>query len=104
MQWYLNMYFFLYCIHFVTKFNVCRQVEFIIYCACWRKVWKVYICELCAFLNIDNDVFYTVLILLMVCRYDYGLIVIKCMEVWEGVPRYDGKTMPELSSVNLSFH
>jgi len=33
--------FFLYCIHFVTKFNVCRQVKFNIYCACRRKVWKV---------------------------------------------------------------
>ena len=62
------------------------------------------ICELCAFLNIGNDVFYTVLILLMVCRYDCGLIVIKCMEVWDGVPQYDRKTMPELSSVSLSFH
>jgi len=33
-------------------------------------------------------------------RFDYGLIV---MRWWDGVPRFNGKTMPKFTTVSLYF-
>lgn len=46
-------------------------------------------------LNIGTYVCFTMAKLFMMCEYDCGLIVIKYMEIWEGVPRFDGKSMPQ---------
>jgi len=37
------------------------------------------------------------------CRFDCGLIVIRCMEWWDGVPQFNGKTMPKFTMVSLYF-
>lgn len=46
---------------------------------------------------------YLVYNLLHVCRYDCGLLVLKYIEMWDGVAKYDGKTMPDYTSVIITF-
>ena len=40
-------------------------------------------------------------IMFPIFKHDYGILVLKYLDMWEGLKRFDGKTMPPYSSVTL---
>jgi len=41
-------------------------------------------------------------IFVVLFRYDYGIIVLQMMDLWDGQKKFDGNTMPNYTNVNCS--
>ncbi|WVY90707.1 hypothetical protein V8G54_036221, partial [Vigna mungo] len=50
-----------------------------------------------------TDILNNIILLLdfVCCRFDYGVIVLKIMELWDGIEKYDGNTMPSYTIEEL---